>query len=213
MDGVQRGSGTYANCNHLFDTSGGANTFIGKHGNGNANMDFDGTIDEVRVSNAVRSVGWVLTEFNNQNAPSTFSTGGTEAKTYYSLANGNWNAAATWSNVSHTGAAASTAPGSADYVIIGNSDTVTLTVNATNNAEVEINSTGTLNMERIPSAVLVSFTLNSGGTLGIGSTVGITSSGATGNVQVTGTRTFSTAPTITTTAPPHRSPATACPRP
>ena len=110
----------------------------------NVNMDFDGTIDEVRVSNASRSAGWVLTEYNNQNAPSTFYAVGTEAKTYYSLANGNWNTAATWSNISHTGAAASTAPGSADYVIIGNSDIVTLTVNVTNNTEVEINSTGTL---------------------------------------------------------------------
>jgi hypothetical protein len=34
------------------------------------------------------------------------------------------------------------------------------------------------------------FTLTSGGTLGIGSTNGITSSGASGNIQVTGTRTF-----------------------
>ncbi|HAM51175.1 MAG TPA: hypothetical protein DCP92_10990 [Nitrospiraceae bacterium] len=37
-----------------------------------------------------------------------------------------------------------------------------------------------------------SFTLASGGTLGIGSPAGITSSGATGNVQVTGARTFNT---------------------
>jgi len=36
------------------------------------------------------------------------------------------------------------------------------------------------------------FTLNSGATIGIGSTAGITASGATGNVQVSGTRTFST---------------------
>lgn len=36
------------------------------------------------------------------------------------------------------------------------------------------------------------FTLNSGATLGIGSAAGITSSGATGNVQVTGARTFNT---------------------
>ncbi len=34
------------------------------------------------------------------------------------------------------------------------------------------------------------FTLTSGGTLGVGSTNGITSSGASGNIQVTGTRTF-----------------------
>jgi hypothetical protein len=36
------------------------------------------------------------------------------------------------------------------------------------------------------------FTLSSGATLKIGSTVGITTSGATGNIQVTGTRTYST---------------------
>lgn len=36
------------------------------------------------------------------------------------------------------------------------------------------------------------FTLSSGGTLGIGSPAGITTSGASGNVQVTGTRTYST---------------------
>jgi len=36
------------------------------------------------------------------------------------------------------------------------------------------------------------FTLSSGATLGIGSTAGITSSGASGNIQVSGTRTFAT---------------------
>lgn len=195
VDGIQRGS-TTATATPLY-TSGGTNTFIGKHGNANVNMDFDGTIDEVRVANASRSVGWVLTEFNNQNAPSTFATAGTEAKTYYSLANGNWNTAATWSNISHTGAAASTAPGTADYVVIGNSDIVTLTANATNNTEVRINSTGTLNMATFTISGTGSFSLNSGATLGIGSTAGITSSGATGNVQVTGTRTFNTAANYT----------------
>ena len=41
-------------------------------------MDFDGTIDEVRVSNASRSAGWILTEYNNQNSPSTFYSVGTQ---------------------------------------------------------------------------------------------------------------------------------------
>lgn len=31
-----------------------------------------GGIDEVRISNAVRSAGWIATEYNNQNSPSTF---------------------------------------------------------------------------------------------------------------------------------------------
>ena len=35
-------------------------------------------LDEVRVSNTVRSAGWILTEYNNQNAPATFYTVGAE---------------------------------------------------------------------------------------------------------------------------------------
>ena len=32
----------------------------------------DGIIDEVRISNSVRSAGWILTEYKNQGTPSTF---------------------------------------------------------------------------------------------------------------------------------------------
>jgi hypothetical protein len=35
-------------------------------------------LDEVRVSNTVRSAGWILTEYRNQNAPGTFYTVGAE---------------------------------------------------------------------------------------------------------------------------------------
>jgi len=35
-------------------------------------------LDEVRVSNTVRSAGWIRTEYNNQNAPATFYTVGVE---------------------------------------------------------------------------------------------------------------------------------------
>jgi hypothetical protein len=35
-------------------------------------------LDEVRVSNIARSAGWILTEYNNQNAPATFYTVGAE---------------------------------------------------------------------------------------------------------------------------------------
>jgi hypothetical protein len=193
MDGVQVGSGAYVNS--ILYSSQGSNTIIGGHANGNTNYDFDGTIDEVRVSNSIRSAGWVLTEYNNQNTPSTFYTVNNEAKIYYSLTNGNWNTASSWSNTGHGGAASSTAPGNviADYIIIGNSNTVTLDVALTNRINVEINSTGTFNLGINTIGGAGSFTLNSGGTLGIGSTAGITSSGATGNVQVTGGRIFNTA--------------------
>ena len=35
---------------------------------------FNGLVDEVRISNTVRSADWVCTEFNNQNSPGVFST-------------------------------------------------------------------------------------------------------------------------------------------
>ena len=33
---------------------------------------YDGVLDEARVSNVVRSAGWIKTEYNNQSSPSTF---------------------------------------------------------------------------------------------------------------------------------------------
>jgi len=39
---------------------------------------FNGTIDEVKISNTARSADWIATEFNNQNSPSTFYTGSAE---------------------------------------------------------------------------------------------------------------------------------------
>lgn len=45
---------------------------IGAYGNGSGT--FAGKTDEVRFSNVVRSDGWILTQYNNQNSPSTFYT-------------------------------------------------------------------------------------------------------------------------------------------
>jgi len=55
----------------------GPNTFIGKHPV-LSTYDFNGVIDEVRVSNVVRSGDWITTEYANQNSPGTFSSLGTE---------------------------------------------------------------------------------------------------------------------------------------
>ncbi|MGM0667596.1 MAG: DUF2341 domain-containing protein, partial [Bacteroidota bacterium] len=38
--------------------------------------DYEGRIDEFRISNIARSSGWILTEYNNQNAPGTFMSFG-----------------------------------------------------------------------------------------------------------------------------------------
>lgn len=75
-----------------------------------------------------------------------------------------------------------------------------LTINSANSLDVSgalTLTSGTLNMGTNTISGAGSFTLGAGGNLGIGSTAGITSSGATGNVQVTGTRTFSTAANYT----------------
>lgn len=44
---------------------------------------FIGTIDEPKFVSSVRSAGWIATEYNNQNSPSTFMSVGTEVSVYY----------------------------------------------------------------------------------------------------------------------------------
>ncbi len=39
---------------------------------GASDRNWDGNMDEVRVANVARSLGWVKTEYNNQNSPATF---------------------------------------------------------------------------------------------------------------------------------------------
>jgi len=49
-----------------------ANGKIGDRGGGT--FAWDGIIDEVRISDIARSAGWIATEYNNQNVPSTYVT-------------------------------------------------------------------------------------------------------------------------------------------
>jgi hypothetical protein len=111
---------------------------------------------------------------------------------FYSRTNGNWNSTATWSTTGHGGSAASRVPGTVlgDSVVIGNNNTITLDLNVSN-VSVRVNSSGRLNTGTFVISGSRTFELTSGGTLGIGSADGISSSGATGNIQ-TATRTFST---------------------
>lgn len=46
---------------------------------------FDGTLDEIRVSNAARSSEWISTSFNNQNDPESFSSFGGEQEYSYEI--------------------------------------------------------------------------------------------------------------------------------
>jgi hypothetical protein len=50
------------------------NTYIGRLITGGSSFGWDGGIDEVRVSDNVRSADWIFTEYANMNAPNTFAT-------------------------------------------------------------------------------------------------------------------------------------------
>ncbi len=115
IDGLANGAATTQAASPYY-TGGGTNTFIGKHGNGNANMDFYGTIDEAHVSNSVRSAGWILTEYNNQNSPSTFYSVSMETVTKTFTGTGNFSDATKWTG--------STLPVAGDNLIIDGACTV-----------------------------------------------------------------------------------------
>jgi MSHA biogenesis protein MshQ len=53
-------------------------TQIGRDGLGKTTYIFDGSIDEVQISNSARDLGWISTCFNNQNNPSSFYSIGSE---------------------------------------------------------------------------------------------------------------------------------------
>lgn len=54
------------------------NAAIGGEAAGGENRRFEGYIDEVKISSVVRSADWIATEYNNQNAPGTFYSVGTQ---------------------------------------------------------------------------------------------------------------------------------------
>ncbi len=111
---------------------------------------------------------------------------------YYSIADGNYNDASSWSKESYVGAASTTAPHlSADEVYIGNYRTITLTANTPSAAKITIDNTGRLNCGTyyVPSSV-DSFFVKDGGALGIAHIDGITKTSSNGNIRA-GSRNYS----------------------
>jgi hypothetical protein len=47
------------------------NLVLGNYAGGQTRT-FDGKIDEIRASKSIRDGNWILTEYRNQNSPSTF---------------------------------------------------------------------------------------------------------------------------------------------
>lgn len=79
--------------------------------------EFTGYIDEVRISNTNRLADWITTEYNNQVAPSTFATLGTEVPVagiaFDAATNSTYQAAASTYSWSHT------CTGSDRYLVVG----------------------------------------------------------------------------------------------
>ena len=97
-------------------------------------------------------------------------------------------------NFSHTaGTLTETSTGSGNIVFNGTgTQTYTSGGTVSNTINFTVNDGATLQMAADATTVTGggSFTLSSGATLGVTSSAGITTSGATGNIQVTGTRTY-----------------------
>jgi uncharacterized repeat protein (TIGR01451 family) len=79
VDGASQGS--LAKTGNISPTVGGESVWIG-HGDQPDNRDwsgqFEGDLDEVRISRVARSPAWIATQFNNQSAPAAFHAVGAE---------------------------------------------------------------------------------------------------------------------------------------
>ena len=70
VDGALNVSGTSASSASTTNN----NLYMGEYGGGGYN--YQGLLDEVRISNTVRSAAWIATEYNNESSPSTFLSEG-----------------------------------------------------------------------------------------------------------------------------------------
>jgi hypothetical protein len=72
VDGALNVSGTSASSASATTN----NIYIGEYGGGG--YYYHGLLDEVRISNTLRSAGWIATEYNNESSPSTFLSEGSQ---------------------------------------------------------------------------------------------------------------------------------------
>ena len=105
---IDRNYSTTANC-----AMSGGTLKIGREPFGTSAF-LNGIMDELRISNVIRSADWIATEYVNQNSPGpgTFYTISAEPKVWNGGTNTNYNTASNWLNNS--------TPSSGDDVIINN---------------------------------------------------------------------------------------------
>ena len=126
----------------------------------------------------------------------SYSIGDPSTADYRSRASSSWNTVATWEyNYTTTGgtqywANATQLPAATNNVLVQAAHTVTLDVSPTVNSPKTITLSGTLVAGTNTISGTGSFVTSSGATLKTGNANGITSSGTSGTIQVSGTRTF-----------------------
>ena len=142
----------------------------------------------------VRTVG-VNTTSANSTAISFTTLNDITTAAYRSAASGDWNGASVW-EYNSTGAtytATSTPPSATNNVTIQNGHTIALVANITNTGKtITVNSGGVLNTSTYEVSGTGNVTISSGAGLTIAHADGIASTGSTGAIQVSGTRSFST---------------------
>ena len=181
------GAGTL-NVGRNFGLSGG--TFVLKQSSGTANLN---------VTNNFSQTGGTL----NLRPSNTTGTGTLTVNRDFSLSSGTFNMSSVGAvgtlnvggNFSHTGGTITeTSSGSGAIIFTSGLHTNTSGGTVANTINFTVNSGATLMLgtSLLGNGSSGTFTLASGGTLGIGDPAGITTSGATGNIRVTGTRTYNT---------------------
>ena len=111
-----------------------------------SSQNWQGIIDEVRLSNVDRSPDWIKTEYNNQNSPSTFLSVGSESPTANSTS---FNLSTGFLNIA-TGGTMDCSSSTSTIILSGTSGTLitlvgtftmgTSTINLTGNGDATINS-------------------------------------------------------------------------
>lgn len=142
--------------------------------------EFDGDMDEIRISNTIRSADWILTEYNNQSSPATFYSISTEPYRWIGNTSTNWNTTTNW-----TGGLIP--PSDVDIIISSGTNQPTL-ANITQAKSLWILNGATLNLSNL--TLLFRNDITNCGTI-TGSTGTITANGtAIQNQSLSGSGTF-----------------------
>jgi len=172
------------------DIRGGANPLLFETRRNTSGTWFLTTLG-TRTTTTTQSLGYINTVFNTT---SSYVVGPPSTLSFYSIADGNFNAPSTWSVNGYGGSVSSIAPTGGAKVFIGDGKLVTMTANysttaATDTIFVEAAGPsglgGTLRTQTFLLTGTGVFSMNSGGRLDVGNTAGITTAGATGSVQTT----------------------------